>query len=88
MNDEWGIKHRALVIERISTPGRPYEFRAMVDYYGRETDTQDLLHVRHLAYRTLPCCSLISGKNRQSPIQSDIAQSAIANPRDVRLNLF
>lgn len=52
-------KHRASVIERIATRGRLDEFRAMVNFYGRETVKRALLDARYLDKRTLSYCSLI-----------------------------
>lgn len=52
-------KHRAYVIERIATRGRWDEFRAMLQFYGRETVKEVLLHARYLDCRTLAYCSLI-----------------------------
>ncbi|MBK8428376.1 MAG: hypothetical protein IPL27_21530 [Lewinellaceae bacterium] len=52
-------KHRASVIERISTRGRLDEFRAMVNFYGRETVKTALLNARYLDKRTVSYCSLI-----------------------------
>ena len=52
-------KHRASVIERISTRGRLDEFRAMVNFYGRETVNTALLNARYLDKRTVSYCSLI-----------------------------
>jgi hypothetical protein len=63
----WGVnvadidleKHRASVIERITTRGRFDEFKAMVRFYGRECVKNTLLNVRYLDKRTLSYCSLI-----------------------------
>ncbi len=52
-------KHRASVIERITSRGRLDEFRAMVHFYGQETVKKVLLNARHLDKRTLSYCSLI-----------------------------
>lgn len=52
-------KHRASVIERITTRGRLDEFRSMVKYYGPETVKNTLLNARYLDKRTLAYCSLI-----------------------------
>lgn len=51
-------KHHASVIERITTRGRLEEFRAILDYYGKETVKNTLLNARHLDKRTLSYCSL------------------------------
>lgn len=53
------VKHRASVIERITTRGRLDEFRTMVKFYGKETVKNTLLHTRYLDKRTLAYCSLI-----------------------------
>lgn len=52
-------RHRASVIERITNRGRLDEFRAMLQYYGRETVKNVLLQTRYLDKRTLSFCSLI-----------------------------
>ena len=52
-------KHRASVIERIATRGRWDEFRALVNFYGREVVKNTLLNARYLDKRTLAYCSLI-----------------------------
>jgi hypothetical protein len=52
-------KHSASVIERIATRGRLEEFRAMVEFYGKETVKNILLNARYLDKRTLSYCSLI-----------------------------
>jgi hypothetical protein len=52
-------KHRASVIERITSRGRLDEFRAMLRFYGRETVKRDLLNTRYLDKVTLAFCSTI-----------------------------
>ena len=52
-------KHRADVIERITSRGRLDEFKLMLQYYGRETVKDILLQTRYLDKRTLSFCSLI-----------------------------
>lgn len=52
-------KHRAFVIERITTRGRVEEFRELMKYYGRDVVRDVLLNVRYLDKRTLAFCSLI-----------------------------
>lgn len=53
------IRHRASIIERISTRGRLDEFRDLLQFYGRETVKNTLLNARYLDKRTLAYCSLI-----------------------------
>ena len=53
------IRHRASIIERISTRGRLDEFRDLLQFYGRETVKNTLLNARCLDKRTLAYCSLI-----------------------------
>lgn len=53
------IKHRASVVERIAVRGRLDEFRAMIEFYGRETVRKTLINARYLDKRTLSYCSLI-----------------------------
>ncbi len=52
-------KHRLSVIERTAMRGRMDEFRNMVQYYGKETVKDTLLHARYLDKRTLSYCSVI-----------------------------
>jgi hypothetical protein len=52
-------KHRASVIERITSRGRLDEFRAMLRYYGKETVKNTLLNTRYLDKVTLYFCSAI-----------------------------
>ena len=52
-------KHRASIIERITTRGRLEEFRDVLQFYGRETVKNTLLNARYLDKRTLSYCSLI-----------------------------
>lgn len=52
-------KHKATVIERITMRGRIGEFRAMLQYYGKETVKTTLLNTRYLDKRTLAYCSTI-----------------------------
>ena len=50
-------KHKALVIERITLRGRLEEFKAVLDYYGRDTVKDVLLNARYLDRVTLSFCS-------------------------------
>ena len=52
-------KHRASVIERTTLRGRFDEFRALLQYYGKETVKNTLLDVRYLDKVTLSYCSAI-----------------------------
>ena len=52
-------KHRASVIERITSRGRLDEFQAMLQYYGKETVKSTLLNTRYLDKVTLYFCSAI-----------------------------
>jgi hypothetical protein len=52
-------KHRASVIERITSRGRFDEFKAMLRYYGKETVKNVLLNARYLDKVTLSFCSTI-----------------------------
>ncbi len=52
-------RHRAFVIERITSRGRLEEFREMLKYYGRDTVRDVLLQARYLDKRTLAFCALI-----------------------------
>ncbi|HFA48623.1 MAG TPA: hypothetical protein ENJ95_06330 [Bacteroidetes bacterium] len=52
-------KHRASVIERITLRGRMDEFRAMLNYYGKDTAKKALLNARYLDKVTLSFCSII-----------------------------
>lgn len=51
-------KHRAAVIERITTRGRIEEFKSMLKYYGKETVKTTLLNTRYLDKVTLAFCSV------------------------------
>jgi len=50
-------KHKLSVIERITQRGRLEEFRALLQFYGKETVKETLLNVRHLDKVTLAFCS-------------------------------
>jgi hypothetical protein len=52
-------KHRASVIERITSRGRLEEFRALLQYYGRETVKNSLIETRFLDKVTLAFCSAL-----------------------------
>ena len=52
-------KHKASVIERITSRGRFNEFREMLDYYGRDEVKNVLVNTRHLDKVTLAFCSVI-----------------------------
>ena len=52
-------KHKASVIERIATRGRWEEFQALLQFYGKPTVKEVLLHTRWLDKRTLAFCSAI-----------------------------
>ncbi len=52
-------KHRASVIERITSRGRLDEFQAILQYYGKETVRNTLLNTRYLDKVTLHFCSAI-----------------------------
>ncbi|MDX2245186.1 MAG: hypothetical protein SF052_00305 [Bacteroidia bacterium] len=52
-------KHRASVIERITTRGNFEEFRILLQYYGKETVKNTLLNTRYLDKVTLFFCSTI-----------------------------
>jgi hypothetical protein len=52
-------KHRKSIIERITMRGHLDEFRAILQYYGRETVKHDLLEARFLDKVTLAFCSTI-----------------------------
>lgn len=52
-------KHRASVIERIVSRGRFSEFKAMVNYYGKDVVKTVLLNARYLDKLTLSFCSVI-----------------------------
>ena len=52
-------KHKAFVIERITSRGRFEEFKAMLDYYGKNTVKDKLLQTRYLNEITLYFCSSI-----------------------------
>lgn len=52
-------KHRSSVIERITTRGRWNEFKAILEFYGKDTVKNTLLNARYLDKRTLSFCSLI-----------------------------
>ncbi|TAK44354.1 MAG: hypothetical protein EPO28_04955 [Saprospiraceae bacterium] len=52
-------KHKSSVIERIVTRGRWSEFRAMLQFYGKDTVKQTMLNARWLDKTTLAFCSNI-----------------------------
>ena len=52
-------KHRASVIERITSRGRLEEFQAALKYYGKEVVRDTLLNTRYLDKVTLAFCSSI-----------------------------
>ena len=52
-------QHKAAVIERITLRGRFEEFKAILQYYGKETVKEVLLNTRYLDKRTLAYCSVI-----------------------------
>jgi hypothetical protein len=52
-------KHKAYVIERITSRGRWDEFKAMLQFYGPHTTKQVLIDTRWLDKRTLSFCSVI-----------------------------
>jgi hypothetical protein len=52
-------KHRVSVIERITSRGRLEEFRALLQYYGRETVKNSLIETRFLDKVTLAFCSAL-----------------------------
>ena len=52
-------KHKASVIERITSRGRLEEFQAMLQYYDRETVKNILLNARYLDKVTLSFCSTV-----------------------------
>lgn len=51
--------HRAAVIERIATRGKWEEFKAIIEFYGREEVKSVLVNTRHLDKKTLYYCSEI-----------------------------
>ena len=53
------LKHKAFVIERITSRGRFEEFKAMLNYYGKNTVKDKLLQTRYLNEVTLYFCSSI-----------------------------
>ncbi len=52
-------KHKASVIERITTRGHLEEFRDMMQFYGKDTVKNSLLNARWLDMVTLAFCSTI-----------------------------
>jgi hypothetical protein len=52
-------KHKVSVIERITLRGHLDEFRAMVQFYGKDTVKESLLNARWLDKKTLAFCSII-----------------------------
>jgi len=50
-------KHKYSVVERIVQRGRLEEFKAMIQYYGKEAVKETLLNIRHLDKVTLSFCS-------------------------------
>jgi len=52
-------KHRAAVIERITSRGKLEEFQNILQFYGRETVKEVLLNARYLDKITLAFCSTI-----------------------------
>ncbi len=52
-------KNKAFVIERITSRGRFEEFKAMLEYYGKNTVKDKLLQTRYLNEVTLYFCSSI-----------------------------
>ena len=46
-------KHKAFIIERITSRGRFEEFKAMLNYYGKNTVKDKLLQTRYLNEVTL-----------------------------------
>lgn len=52
-------KHKASVIERITTRGHLEEFRDMMQFYGKDTVKNSLLNARWLDKVTLAFCSTI-----------------------------
>lgn len=52
-------KHRISVIERITLRGRWDEFKAMLDFYGKEAVKNTLLEIRYLDKVTLSFSSTI-----------------------------
>ena len=52
-------KHKASIIERITSRGRLEEFQTMLKYYGKKNVKKTLLNTRHLDKITLSFCSTI-----------------------------
>jgi hypothetical protein len=52
-------KHKASVIERIMVRGQMDEFKAMMQFYGKETVKKTVLNARWLDKVTLAFCSTI-----------------------------
>ncbi len=52
-------KHKASVIERIMVRGHMDEFRAMMQFYGKDTVKKTMLNARWLDKVTLAFCSTI-----------------------------